>query len=387
MAWHDLHLLCLPGLISCQRVYGVFRAHTEHKLSRVCLLEHTEGFWGAFQRLPGQELGAAGAAPGRDMDVECRSGLNAETSDSGSPRYCRPLIEIKRLWDHLKRNSAAEACLKGPSVITTSLGQNEGDPQTNPAGGRTETQNSLVGQGDNETAFPPSLWACEERNITVFNLWPDNDPKHARGTASSTVIQPKRGRKRSTFPPKQKQSFHITQWPDDTIKEVSSHILSQRQWYEKVRPGHWGQPLASLYTPGPLSKPRLLYANHQPIIFLFAKLQSSTKSRYMQLPVKRVTQAEHHGMARALNCLTRTASVQALLDWAKATSMRSSSVTPNLTSRAWFHQRHAQIFQSKHGTSPSACWITAALHCESNHTSWDIALMRVMKNHKDAFIY
>ncbi len=52
-----------------------------------------------------------------------------------------------------QKDSAAEACLKGPSVITTSLGQNEGDPQTNPAGGRTETQNSLVGQGDNETHF------------------------------------------------------------------------------------------------------------------------------------------------------------------------------------------------------------------------------------------
>ncbi|XP_016334276.1 uncharacterized protein LOC107682599, partial [Sinocyclocheilus anshuiensis] len=46
-----------------------------------------------------------------------------------------------------------EAHLKGPtlSVITTSLGENEGDPRTNPAGGHTETQNSHAGQGDNET--------------------------------------------------------------------------------------------------------------------------------------------------------------------------------------------------------------------------------------------
>uniref|UniRef100_A0A8C2GPV2 Quattro n=1 Tax=Cyprinus carpio TaxID=7962 RepID=A0A8C2GPV2_CYPCA len=40
------------------------------------------------------------------------------------------------------------ACLKGPtlSVITTSLGENEGDPQINPAGGRTETRNGLVNE-------------------------------------------------------------------------------------------------------------------------------------------------------------------------------------------------------------------------------------------------
>uniref|UniRef100_A0A672KMR4 Uncharacterized LOC107554860 n=1 Tax=Sinocyclocheilus grahami TaxID=75366 RepID=A0A672KMR4_SINGR len=46
-----------------------------------------------------------------------------------------------------------EAHLKDPtlSVITTSLGENEGDPQTNPAGGHTETRNSHAGQGDNET--------------------------------------------------------------------------------------------------------------------------------------------------------------------------------------------------------------------------------------------
>ncbi|XP_016424422.1 uncharacterized protein KIAA1755-like [Sinocyclocheilus rhinocerous] len=48
------------------------------------------------------------------------------------------------------QKDSAAARLKGPtlSVITTSLGENE---QTNPAGGRTETRNSLVGQGDNET--------------------------------------------------------------------------------------------------------------------------------------------------------------------------------------------------------------------------------------------
>ncbi|XP_059353733.1 quattro isoform X1 [Carassius carassius] len=43
-----------------------------------------------------------------------------------------------------QKDSAAH--LKGPtlSAITTSLGENEGDPQINPTGSRTETQNSLV---------------------------------------------------------------------------------------------------------------------------------------------------------------------------------------------------------------------------------------------------
>ncbi|XP_026070308.1 uncharacterized protein LOC113050984 isoform X1 [Carassius auratus] len=56
-----------------------------------------------------------------------------------------------------QKNSVAakpdEAHFKGPtlSVITTSPGENKGDPQTNPAGGHTETRNSPTGQGDNET--------------------------------------------------------------------------------------------------------------------------------------------------------------------------------------------------------------------------------------------
>ncbi|KAI2663200.1 Pleckstrin homology domain-containing family G member 4B [Labeo rohita] len=55
-----------------------------------------------------------------------------------------------------------EAHLKGPtqSVITTGLGENEGDPQTNLAGGHTETQNSPAGQGDNETVMHFDL-RCE----------------------------------------------------------------------------------------------------------------------------------------------------------------------------------------------------------------------------------
>ncbi len=103
-----------------------------------------------------------------------------------------------------QKDSAAEACLKGPtlSVITTSLGLNEGDPQTNPAGGRTETRNSLVGQGDNETMTHFHLHCEPVRRETSPSS--NSDPIMTQNTHEELHLQ-------QSFKPKEEgrgQHFH-----------------------------------------------------------------------------------------------------------------------------------------------------------------------------------
>lgn len=103
-----------------------------------------------------------------------------------------------------QKDSAAEACLKEPnlSVITASLGQNEGDPQTNPAGGRTETQSSLVGHGDNETMTHFHLHCEPVRRETSPSS--NSDPIMTQNTHEELHLQ-------QSFKPKEEgrgQHFH-----------------------------------------------------------------------------------------------------------------------------------------------------------------------------------
>uniref|UniRef100_A0A8C1BAD9 Quattro n=1 Tax=Cyprinus carpio carpio TaxID=630221 RepID=A0A8C1BAD9_CYPCA len=92
------------------------------------------------------------------------------------------------------------ACLKGPTLsgITTSLGENEGDPQINPAGGRTETPNGLV----NETVTHFHLH-CEPVTRET-SLSSNSDPVMTQSTHKELHLQ-------QSFKPKEEgggQHFH-----------------------------------------------------------------------------------------------------------------------------------------------------------------------------------
>ncbi|XP_042613505.1 uncharacterized protein LOC109093786 [Cyprinus carpio] len=126
--------VCLSTLHAFEERFKDFSHQHFQDKSSALLERHPDGIW----------MWNAVWAQCRDIRQRLTEILQA------SYRNQKPLGSPQKDSVAAKRD---EAHLKAPtlSVITTSLGENEADPQTNPAGGHTETQNSQAGHGDNET--------------------------------------------------------------------------------------------------------------------------------------------------------------------------------------------------------------------------------------------
>ncbi|KAL0190204.1 hypothetical protein M9458_012902, partial [Cirrhinus mrigala] len=124
---------CLSTLKSFEERFKDFSPQHFQDKSSALLERHPNGIW----------MWNAVWAQCRDIRQRLTEILQASYTNQN------PLGSPKKDSGAAKRE---EAHLKGPtqSVITTGLGENEGDPQTNLAVGHTETQNSPAGQGDNE---------------------------------------------------------------------------------------------------------------------------------------------------------------------------------------------------------------------------------------------